>query len=124
MIKRLMAMITPQALILLALLLLIPTALRSQTTKQTESLEQRMEKTLSRIEGAGRVSVVIAQRSAEQETPSLLMKENGASAGSIPCGAAVVAQGADDPIVHMQLTQAVCAVLGLPASAVSVSDGM
>lgn len=123
MVRRLMAALTPQALILLALLLLIPAAFRLKAPEQTESLENRLERTLSQIEGAGRVSVVIAQRSAEKEAASLMNREQDTAAG-IPYGAAVVAQGADDPIVRMQLTQAVCAVLGLPASAVSVSDGM
>ncbi len=34
-----------------------------------------------------------------------------------------VAQGADDPLVRMQLEQALCALLGLPNSAVSVVTG-
>ncbi len=44
-------------------------------------------------------------------------------AAEIPCGAMAVAQGADDPLVRMQLEQALCALLGLPISAVSVVTG-
>ena len=42
---------------------------------------------------------------------------------SVPCGAVVVAQGAQDPLVKMELRQAVCALLGLSASSVSVVTG-
>ena len=38
-------------------------------------------------------------------------------------GAVAVAQGADDPLVCLELQQALCALLGLPASAVSVVTG-
>ena len=44
-------------------------------------------------------------------------------AAEIPCGAVAVAQGADDPLVRIQLEQALCALLGLPGTAVSVMAG-
>ena len=47
----------------------------------------------------------------------------GETGGDVPCGAMAVAQGADDPLVRMQLEQALCALLGLPNSAVSVVTG-
>jgi len=47
----------------------------------------------------------------------------GGETQAIPSGAVAVAQGADDPFVCAQLTQALCALLGLPASSVSVISG-
>ena len=38
-------------------------------------------------------------------------------------GAVAVAEGAGDPLVRIELEQALCALLGLPASAVSVVTG-
>ena len=79
-------------------------------------LETRIARTLSAMEGAGRVSVVIRTR--EVSGGSMMGAVGGTE--TVPCGAVAVAEGADDPLVRMQLTQALCALLGLQASAVSV----
>ena len=82
-------------------------------------LEERIAGTLSGVDGAGRVEVTIRMRDVE----------SGASLGmakkmqSIPCGAVAVAQGADDPLVALQLHDALCALLGLAPGAVSVIAG-
>jgi len=39
---------------------------------------------------------------------------------AVPCGAVIVAQGADDVGVRLQLTRAVCTLLGLESSQVDV----
>jgi len=72
------------------------------------------------MEGAGRVQVVIMTR-AQQTEPGTLVKTDNAV--EIPCGAVAVAEGAGDPLVRIELEQALCALLGLPASAVSVVTG-
>ena len=74
------------------------------------------------MEGAGKVEVAIMTRKSKAQSQGLLSGKNGDGA-EIPCGAIAVAQGADDPLVRMQLEQALCALLGLPISAVSVVTG-
>ena len=121
MLGRLRAALTPQTLLaLLAALALI--ALSGVLGRSGgESLEARTARTLSQMEGAGRVQVVIYTRA--KETASGTAFASGGQTGELPCGAVAVAQGADDPLVRMQLEQALCALLGLPASAVSVVTG-
>ena len=65
------------------------------------------------------MQVVIRMReaSAQKGLTSASAKE------SVPGGAVVVAQGADDPWIRIQLQEALCSLLGLPASAVSVVAG-
>ena len=119
---RLRAALTPQALALLAVALLLlggALGMRGGTgTQRHTELEARIGRTLSGMSGAGEVDVVIMTRMVET-------KGSGFSSGieESVCGAVAVAQGADDPIVHLQLQEALCALLGLPASAVSVVAG-
>ena len=117
--SRLRAALTPQAVVLLAAALLLCWLAAASQRTGALPLETRLARTLSCMEGAGRVEVTIRTR-------------EGASSGgvfgtsvseSVPCGAVVVAQGAQDPLVEMELRQAVCALLGLPASSVSVVTG-
>lgn len=117
---RLRAALTPQALALLALaaLLLFGGGALQGGDAQTD-LERRIARTLSAVEGAGRVQVVISTR--ETGTRSGALSSSGAQ--EVPCGAVAVAQGADDPIVYLELQQALCALLGLPASSVSIVTG-
>lgn len=124
-IRRLRAALTPQALALIgAAMLLFLLAFRPQE-RETE-LEERASRVLSQMEGAGAVSVVVMTKPASQASGAglgaLSVSSSGAE-GEVPCGAVAVAQGAGDPLVQMQLTQALCALLGLPASAVSVVTG-
>ena len=82
-------------------------------------LEERIARTLSSVEGAGRVEVTIRTQDAESGTALGMMKKTQ----SIPVGAVAVAQGADDPLVALQLHDALCALLGLAPGAVSVIAG-
>lgn len=115
--SRLRAALTPSAAALLTALLFL-FLLASLGGKQTDSLEKRIGQTLSCVEGAGRVEVTIR------------MREEAAASGfgtgqreAVPCGAIAVAQGADDPLVALALHEALCALLGLPPSSVSVMTG-
>lgn len=122
MLLRLRAALTPQAALLLAAALLL-IALGGRLTDQggaADDLESRVGRTLSAMEGAGRVQVVIMTR-AQQTEPGTWVKTDNAV--EIPCGAVAVAEGAGDPLVRIELEQALCALLGLPASAVSVVTG-
>ena len=116
---RLRAALTPQALLVLALMLLALGGMNVfRSPHEHEDIERRASRMLSAVQGAGDVEVVIQMRqiTAQGDTFHSQMQE-------IPCGAVAVAQGADDPIVRMQLEQALCALLGLPASSVSIVMG-
>ena len=117
--SRLRAALTPQAVMLLAAALLLCWLAAASQRTGASPLETRLARTLSCMEGAGRVEVTIRTREVASSGGAF-----GASASeSVPCGAVVVAQGAQDPLVKMELRQAVCALLGLPASSVSVVTG-
>lgn len=72
------------------------------STKTAE--EGRLSRVLSAMSGAGQVEVAVFYR----------------EESAVPCGAVVVAQGADDVGVRLQLSRAVCTLLGLEASQVEV----
>ena len=109
----------PLLLLLLAFSMIGYCALREEAGG-ADRLEKQASAVLSRMEGAGRVEVTIMTRKAQTGGTGLMKGETG---GEVPCGAMAVAQGADDPLVRMQLEQALCALLGLPNSAVSVVTG-
>lgn len=120
--SRLRAALTPQTILLLAGLLLIIWFAAFGQRGSNLSLEQRLQKTLCHVQGAGRVEVTIRTR--ETSSGSRTGAAFGYSAAeTVPCGAVIVAQGADDPLVAMQLQQAVCSFLGLSASSVSIMAG-
>lgn len=116
---------------------------------QTATLERRLEEALSRIEGAGEVSVVLTLK----ETPRQVVAQDGtategngqtsrelttvlASGGSgvqqpvllqqlSPAyqGALVVTQGGNDPNVRLAISGAVSALTGLGADKISICQG-
>ncbi|MGN0773179.1 MAG: hypothetical protein ACI4MP_05240 [Candidatus Ventricola sp.] len=117
--SRLRAALTPQAAALLAAALLLAWLAAAGRRTGASPLETRLAQTLSCMEGAGQVEVTIRTREVTASGGAF----GAAASESVPCGAVVVAQGADDPLVEMELRQAVCALLGLPASSVSVVTG-
>ena len=117
--SRLRAALTPQAVVLLAAALLLCWLAAASQRTGASPLETRLARTLSCMEGAGRVEVTIRTR----EVASSGGVFGTSVRESVPCGAVVVAQGAQDPLVKMELRQAVCALLGLPASSVRVVTG-
>lgn len=116
--SRLRAALTPQAAALFALLALIAWYLSSDAG-HAQSLEERIAHTLCSVEGAGKVEVTIRMK----EIDSLGGAFGTQKTQSVPCGAVAVAQGADDPLVAIALREALCALLGLPSSSVSVITG-
>lgn len=116
---RLRAAITPQAAIVLAVLLLAFSMAVGWNEDGGSALEKRISQTLSRMEGAGSVAVTIRTRRIEQISGAL----GSQAAQEIPAGAVAVAQGADDPMVALALRDALCALLGIPASSVSIVTG-
>ena len=117
--SRLRAALTPQAVVLLAAALLLCWLAAASQRTGALPLETRLARTLSCMEGAGRVEVTIRTR----EVASSGGVFGTSVSESVPCGAVVVAKGAQDPLVEMELRQAVCALLALPASSVSVVTG-
>lgn len=114
-----------------------------------EALEEKLEKTLSEIDGAGQVQVmltvqsgmkrVLAQDGSLEQDGSSVQRETQTvviSAGSgvqetvlvqqiYPQfqGALVVADGGGDPAVRLKLTEAVAALTGLGADKISICKG-
>lgn len=116
--SRLRAALIPQAVMLIGALLLAFLLLSSRKG-DVLSLESRIERTLSLVDGAGRVEVTIRTQENRMTGGAFGMEKTE----SIPLGAVAVAQGADDPLVAIQLHEALCALLGLPSSSVSVITG-
>lgn len=77
----------------------------AQPTSATQTQQEaRLARVLSAMEGAGNVEVAVFY---QEET-------------AIPCGAVIVAQGADDVAVRLSITRAVCTLLGLESTQVDV----
>jgi stage III sporulation protein AG len=114
-----------------------------------EALEEKLSDTLSQIDGAGQVQVlltvessmkrVLAQDTSVDQDESSIQRETETvviSAGSgtqetvlvqriYPKfqGALVVAEGGGDPAIQLKLTQAVAALTGLGADKISICKG-
>ena len=116
---------------------------------QVEDLEEKLEKALSQVEGAGKVTVVLTlEESARQvlaqdeegswgtgetrrETSTVLLSRGSGTQEAIPLqelgpryrGALVVAEGGDLPQVRLALCEAVSALTGLGADKISICKG-
>ncbi len=116
---------------------------------QVEALEERLEKALSQIDGAGEVTVVLTLEAgprrvlaqdgtasqgsdrSDRETETVVVSAGSGAQqpvelqtlGPVYRGALVVAAGGDDPRVKLALTQAVAALTGLGADKISISKG-
>lgn len=109
---------------------------------QPPDLETRLEQTLSKIAGAGKVEVLLSQAAGAQtlyqqdqdgsgqqlRTSTVVVQgqtreESGLVQQVLPpryLGAIVVCQGADRPQLRLELVEAVCRVTGLGADRVRV----
>ena len=118
-IARLRAALTPQTIAWLCAVMLLFLQIRYGAGGGKETaLETRVSRTLSQMMGAGRVSVVIQTKRVPQSGG--FASQQGEE---MPVGAVAVAQGADDPVIRMEIQEALCALLGIPASSVSVKTG-
>lgn len=109
-------------------------------------LEDRLEEALSKIDGAGEVTVVLTiqngprqvlaqnvdRGSGEEETTSTVVLSRGSSTQETVTvqelypsyqGALLVCEGGDDPEVRLKLTEATSALTGLGADKISISKG-
>lgn len=106
MLEKLKGLRRPELLLLAAALASAALLLGGRLTPAESSLEARMARVLSQIDGAGRVSVLI-NRGAEGEQAT---------------GAVIVAEGAEDVRVMLELQRAAKALLGLELEAIEVFD--
>lgn len=85
-------------------------------------LEKRLSHVLSSVDGAGRVEVIIhtSQGEATQTAGSFGTLSSLAKVEEKPSGVIVVAEGASQLQVRLDLSRAVQTLLDLPASAVEV----
>ena len=139
------------------LLLLLPTGGKEgeapEETEPTQSAfdlaatEARLSQALSKIHGAGEVTVVLTvansplqvlaedvDRDADdsrKKTQTVVLSKGGGSQETVTVqevypryqGALLVCAGGDDPEVRLQLTQAMSALTGLGADKISISRG-
>ena len=95
----------------LAGLVFISASLSSAADAQDmTALEQRISRTLSLIRGAGKCRITLY-------SPE---KESAFSSASAPSGAVILAQGAGDVAVRLQLSQAAEALLGLTPDRIEI----
>lgn len=116
---------------------------------QTAQMEQRLERALSRVEGAGQVTVVLTVRESPRQVlaqDGKASEDNGRTSREVSTlvlskgtagqeaavlqemgpeyrGALVVASGGDDPQVRLQLSDAVSALTGLGADKIMICKG-
>lgn len=111
-----------------------------------EAFEQRLEDTLSQIQGAGKVRVVLTLDSGSRRVLAQDLEQEGDGSGSstvvtigggsagevvVPLqtlapdfrGALVVCPGGNDPQVKLRLLEAVSALTGLSSHRISVCEG-
>lgn len=102
------------ALLALAVLLTQSGTREETQNAQTTPVEQRMESVLSMVRGAGKVRVLVRER-----TPSTASFASGTEEGQ-PVGVVVVAEGANDLRVALELARAVQALLGVEMNQIEV----
>lgn len=138
-----------------ALLLLLPSGSGScpepeeteeQDTFYLEEFEDRLEDTLSQIQGAGRTQVVLTLDSGSRKVlaQDVEQEPEGGSSSTVVTlgkgsggqevvslqtvapkfrGALVVCPGGGDPQTRLRLTEAVCALTGLSSNRISICAG-
>lgn len=104
---------TPLWIVAGAVVMLAILMLKSTDGVTATQEEQRIASVLSAMAGAGRVEVALYYGQSDADAFS-------STAGSAPTGALVVAEGAGDMAVRLELIRAVRTLLGLPETAVDV----
>lgn len=101
--NRLQAYLRKDGWLLLSLLICVLACLLLGASGQTDqSAEMRISSVLSKIAGAGQVDVAFCYED------------------TLPCGAVVVADGADDIAVRLKLINAVTKLLGIDGNRVAI----
>lgn len=124
-----------------------PAAEPAQGTFDLEATEARLAQALSKIRGAGEVTVVLTVANGprqvlaqdvdrdtgqgEESTQTVVLSRGSSSQETVTVqeiypqyqGVLVVCPGGGDPEVRLQLTQALSALTGLGADKISISEG-
>ncbi|MBQ2954775.1 MAG: hypothetical protein IJE07_14690 [Clostridia bacterium] len=100
---RLMERLRRDGWLLGALLACVAACLLLNAAPAESTQDERISRVLSAMAGAGHTEVAIYY-----------------DAQDVPCGALVLASGADDVAIRLQMNRAVSTLLGLPAEAVAV----
>lgn len=109
------------------------------------ALETRLEEALSRIDGAGAVTVVLTVQNGprqvlaqdvdrgtgEENTETVVLSRGSSTQETVTVqelypsyqGALLICEGGDDPTVRLKLTEATSALTGLGADKISISKG-
>lgn len=120
-------------------------ATEQESAFDPQAVEQKLERVLARIEGAGEVTVALtvsggverryavdeSRRGEEEQTQTVIISTGTGTQQAVSVGehwpdfqgAVVVCQGGDDPEVRLLVTRAVCALTGLGADRVTVCKG-
>ncbi len=120
----------------------LPGATREENELSAEAMEERLSKALSKIDGAGEVTVVLSvkggvrqvlaqdgRQTQGERTESTVVVSKGSSGEDAVVlqqlspeyrGALVICPGGDDPAVRLSLTKAVEALTGLGAARITV----
>lgn len=121
---------------------------RAEEDFSVEALEEKLSQVLSKVEGAGQVSVVLTVRTGmervfaedvtasrtedeAQSTSKAVILSTGAGEETVLIsqnypvfqGALIVCRGGDDPAVKLLLTQAMAALTGLGSDRITVCRG-
>ena len=115
----------------------------AQTQFDLTALEDRLSRALSKIDGAGEVTVVLTvrdgprqilaqdTRTEQGETETVVINQGSSTQETVTVqelypnyqGALLVCPGGDDPTVRLKLTEATSALTGLGADKISISKG-
>lgn len=98
-------------------MLLAPTDTEQEASGASTELEKRMERVLSAIEGAGRVHVLVRE---DEQVEAVFQSEDGARGDG--AGVLVVAEGAGNLRVRLELIRAVQALLNIDAARIEVLE--
>ncbi len=122
------------------------TVTETKVVMQSESLEERLETILSKISGAGEVSVLLSEATGDEyvyqnnadtqkdssgessRTDTVIITDSGRNEQGLIKqvnppkynGAIILCQGADDPVVRLSVVEAVSNVTGLGADKITV----
>ena len=109
---------------------------QAATAFSVDELEEKLEATLSRIDGAGEVTVALTLRSGARQVlaQDVTVSDREGSSGEERTtvvqtlapqfqGALVVCPGGDDPTVRLKLAEAVADLTGLGADRISICKG-
>lgn len=120
-------------------------AYEQESAFDPQAVEQKLERVLAKIEGAGEVTVALtvsdgverryavdeSRKDGEEQTQTVIISTGTGTQQAVSVGehwpdfqgAVVVCQGGDDPEVRLLVTRAVCALTGLGADRVTVCKG-